>query len=251
MPFFYPRLGLPTAAVLALLSGPLLPGQSRDFGLANPGGSADVVASLAVPASAKEGHASPPLTAALWLTPLHAGSRVSAAPAGSYTLAQRDKQFSPHLLVVPVGATVRFPNMDPFFHNVFSLFDGRRFDLGLYEAGSTRTITFPREGVSYLFCNIHPRMSAVILSLATPYSAVLGTGAIFHVADVAPGTYMLHVWVEGEDQAELSRLSRAVEITRGQNDLGALLLQAPPHLAASHTNKFGQPYGGEHDSGYE
>ena len=76
--------------------------------------------------------------------------------------------FTPHILVVPVGSVVRFPNADPFFHNVFSLFDGKRFDLGLYEAGSTKEVTFSREGLSYIFCNIHPEMSAVVISLSTP-----------------------------------------------------------------------------------
>jgi len=65
------------------------------------------------------------------------------------------------VLVVPVGSVVDFPNHDPFFHNVFSLFDGKRFDLGLYEAGATNSVRFDRLGVSFLFCNIHPEMSAV------------------------------------------------------------------------------------------
>src|SRR5262249_42774641 len=74
-------------------------------------------------------------------------------------LLQKSKRFSPHLLVVPVGSSVEFPNQDPFFHNVFSLFEGKRFDLGLYESGSSRTVIFNREGISYIFCNIHPEMS--------------------------------------------------------------------------------------------
>ena len=68
------------------------------------------------------------------------------------------------------GSSVEFPNRDPWFHNVFSLFNGKRFDLGLYEAGSTRTVHFDREGISFIFCNIHPEMSAVIVVLRTPIS---------------------------------------------------------------------------------
>jgi len=71
-------------------------------------------------------------------------------------LVQKDKRFSPHVVVVPAGTSVEFPNHDPFFHNVFSLFEGKRFDLGLYEAGTTRMVRFDRTGVSYIFCNIHP-----------------------------------------------------------------------------------------------
>ena len=85
---------------------------------------------------------------------------------------QKNRVFQPHLLIIPVGSVVQFPNADPFFHNVFSLFDGKRFDLGLYEAGSTKSVTFSREGVSYIFCNIHPEMSAVILTLSTSLYSV-------------------------------------------------------------------------------
>src|SRR4051812_43066762 len=66
-------------------------------------------------------------------------------------IVQRGKQFEPHLSIVTVGTSVDFPNLDPFFHNVFSLFDGKRFDLGLYEAGTSRTVTFTRPGVCYVF----------------------------------------------------------------------------------------------------
>ena len=76
------------------------------------------------------------------------------------------------MLVVPAGSLVEFPNRDPFFHNVFSLFEGKRFDLGLYEAGTTRTVRFDRPGISYIFCNIHPEMSAVIITVSTPLYAI-------------------------------------------------------------------------------
>src|SRR5207244_5963197 len=84
-------------------------------------------------------------------------------------LLQKKKSFSPHMVVIQVGSAVEFPNQDPFFHNVFSLFEGRRFDLGLYEAGATRSVVFNRPGISYIFCNIHPEMSAVVVTLKTPY----------------------------------------------------------------------------------
>ena len=84
-------------------------------------------------------------------------------------LVQKDKSFQPSLLVVPAGGQVEFPNHDPFFHNVFSLFDGKRFDLGLYEGGSTQFVRFDKPGISFIFCNIHPQMSAVVIALNTPY----------------------------------------------------------------------------------
>ena len=87
--------------------------------------------------------------AVVWLEPLHkepAGAQ-PAATAKTYSMAQKDKQFYPRFLVVPVGSVVLFPNKDPFFHNVFSLFNGKRFDLGLYEEGSTRGVKFNLPGV--------------------------------------------------------------------------------------------------------
>src|ERR1700676_4039392 len=82
----------------------------------------------------------------VWLTPIRETENISAPRTPQrYTLEQKDKQFIPHILVVPTGSSVDFPNLDPFFHNVFSLFNGKRFDLGLYEAHSRRTVLFDRE----------------------------------------------------------------------------------------------------------
>jgi plastocyanin len=185
--------------------------------------------------------------AAIWLTPLHASKTLAPVSGKSYTLLQKNKQFVPHLLIVPVGSIVHFPNADPFFHNVFSLFNGRRFDLGLYEAGSSKEITFGREGVSYIFCNIHPEMSAVVISLATPFYAVEDAQGRFRIPNVPPDEYILHVWVEGEDQAAPKMAARRVRISAQHTDLGLINLPAIPHAPASHENKFGQKYdAGDH-----
>ena len=102
-------------------------------------------------------------------------------------LAQKNKAFDPSLLVITKGSSVEFPNRDPWFHNVFSLFNGKRFDLGLYEAGSSRTVHFDREGISYIFCNIHPEMSAVVVVLGTPYFSVTNKDGEFTIQNVPPG----------------------------------------------------------------
>jgi plastocyanin len=179
--------------------------------------------------------------AAIWLTPIHATSVAAPAPTKTFTLLQKNKQFSPHLLIVPVGSVVRFPNADPFFHNVFSEFEGRRFDLGLYEAGSSKEITFGREGISYIFCNIHPEMSAVVIALSTPYYSVEGPGGRFHIANVPADDYMLHVWVEGEGPGpDVS--ARKVRISADHTDLGVIHLPVIPHGPVPHDNEYGQKY---------
>jgi plastocyanin len=177
----------------------------------------------------------------VWLQP-EAGSPSLPFPTrGHYTLLQKNRMFTPHLQVIPVGSVVQFPNADPFFHNVFSLFDGRRFDLGLYEAGSSRAVTFSREGVSYIFCNIHPEMSAVVLALSTPLYAVEYVDAAFVIHDVPPGDYKLNFWVEGVPQPTLDGLSRHVHVPLHPVDLGDVSIPVGKGLL-DHTNKFGGTY---------
>src|ERR1051325_51223 len=123
----------------------------------------------------------------IWLSPIDAHVPPKPFPGGPLKLTQHNKSFQPHLLVVPVGAVVQFPNRDPFFHNVFSLFDGKRFDLGLYEAGSSRNVSFDRPGVSYIFCNIHAEMSAVVIALETPYYSISSPKGEVVIPDVPVG----------------------------------------------------------------
>lgn len=191
--------------------------------------------------AAHDGHpATPPVpVAVIWLQPTQPGL-VHALVPGKFTLLQKNKMFTPHLVVVPVGSTVTFPNADPFFHNVFSLFDGRKFDLGLYEAGSTRSVIFSREGVSYIFCNIHSEMSAVVVALGTPYFAVAGQSGEFRISSVTPGDYDLHVWVEGQRADALDQMTRHVHVRGPSMDLGGIRTGRP--IDSTHLNKFGRPY---------
>lgn len=163
----------------------------------------------------------------------------------NYTMVQKDKQFSPHLLVVPTGTSVEFPNEDPFFHNVFSLFNGKRFDLGLYEAGSHRSVRFDREGVSYIFCNIHPQMGAVIVSLSTPYYAVSTADGAITLRGVPAGTYRLHLWAEDVTAASSQMAERDVRVEGSDVQLGEVSLQATKDAMAGHKNKFGDEYKSE------
>jgi len=199
----------------------------------------DVIARLATPQHEGAHVATKLPPAVIWLKPLRAGVLPMVTP-GNFTLLQKNKMFTPHLLVVPVGSNVAFPNADPFFHNVFSLFDGRRFDLGLYEAGSTRSVVFSREGVSYIFCNIHSEMSAVVIALSTPYYSIADASGMFHLKGVPSGDYDLHVWMEGQKQSSLDGLARRVHIDPQSADLGELRVGLPGQL--QHLNKFGQPY---------
>jgi plastocyanin len=181
--------------------------------------------------------------AVMWLTPLDAGAPVQPAISHpAYVLTQKDKQFSPHLLVVPVGSHVDFPNLDPFFHNVFSLFNGKRFDLGLYEGHSHRSVLFDREGVSFIFCNIHPDMGAVVVSLNTPYSAISARDGTLNLRGVPRGKYRLNVWAENASADRLAALSRLVEVGPQHTEIGTLRIETTGDTMKHHTDKFGEPY---------
>jgi plastocyanin len=179
----------------------------------------------------------------LWLSPLsadgHTDLTVKPGAGKSFQMVQKDKLFQPHLLVVPTGSLVAFPNRDPFFHNVFSLFNGRRFDLGLYETGASHSVPFNREGVSYIFCNIHPEMGAVIVSVATPYFAV-ATQSSAQLHHVPAGLYLLKVWAEDATAASLERATRRIQVGEGNADAGAVDVVLQPRQP--HTDKFGKPY---------
>jgi plastocyanin len=181
----------------------------------------------------------------VWLTPLQPVDTKSApASHPPYRLLQKDKQFHPHLLVVPTGTSVEFPNADPFFHNVFSLFNGKRFDLGLYESGTSRSVRFDREGVSYIFCNIHPEMGAVVLALSTPYYAVSGADGTLTIHGVPPGSYRQNVWSETGTWLQADDTRHVVQIGPGTSTvrLGEITIQPAASPLGNHKNKFGEDY---------
>lgn len=176
----------------------------------------------------------------VWLSPI-AGQSPAMPQTKPLTLTQHHKRFEPHVLVVPVGAVVQFPNRDPFFHNVFSLFEGKRFDLGLYEAGATRNVSFDRPGISYIFCNIHAEMSAVVIALETPYFGISNRKGEIVIPNVPAGRYTMRVWSETAPPEALTTLAREVTITENSSTLGALPIPISGTISA-HKNKYGMDY---------
>jgi plastocyanin len=175
----------------------------------------------------------------VWLEPLNKTAFMPSAKK-KFTLLQKNKTFTPHMLVVPVGSEVEFPNKDPFFHNVFSYFEGNRFDLGLYQAGSSKSLPFDRPGISYLFCNIHSEMSAVIIALDTPYYATSDQAGQISIPDVPAGRYLLQVFREGVSPVTLKTLSRPITISGDSTSLGKL--NVPNSTVLAHKNKYGKDY---------
>lgn len=182
----------------------------------------------------------------IWLEPTVRGTNgtqlTSSSRAQRPRLVQKDKTFRPHLLVIEAGTSVEFPNQDPFFHSVFSLFNGQRFDLGLYEAGTTRTLRFDKPGVSYIFCNIHPEMSAVVLVLDTPFFGISDATGNVTIPAVPPGRYLLRAWNERAMPETLKSISRELTISEAENSFGIVSIVETDSLNLTHKNKYGQDY---------
>jgi plastocyanin len=143
---------------------------------------------------------------------------LEAAPRGAFeerepgraALDQRDETFVPHVLAVTVGTVVDFPNSDKTFHNVFSLSKAKRFDLGRYAAGKSKSVRFDRPGVVRVFCDIHSHMNAFVLVFSHPFFDVTDAEGRFRIDNVPAGTYTVVGWYEGEE-----RTSGAVTVTAG------------------------------------
>jgi plastocyanin len=179
----------------------------------------------------------------VWLVPLDTVRPIGfTAERPNYRMAQHDKTFEPNLLVVPTESVVVFPNLDPWFHSVFSLYRGKRFDLGLYEAGSRKAVTFDRPGASYVFCNIHPEMVAVVLTVDSEFYGVSDKAGHLSIAAVPPGRYLLRVWSENATPDALRALERLVVISNGSHSLPTLSIPATRQIPMKHKNKFGQDY---------
>ena len=175
----------------------------------------------------------------VWLTPAHGAG--SAPPGPTARLLQKNKRFTPHVLAVTQGTEIEFPNQDLFFHNVFSIHQGKTIDLGLSESGAARKVRFTPPGVSYIFCNIHPEMSAVVVVLSTRYFAVTDQDGAFQIGPLPPGTYKLGIWYELGSEDELQSDAQTLEITRGENVLPKITLHATD-TPKEHLHKFGEPY---------
>jgi plastocyanin len=152
-------------------------------------------------------------------------------------MVMQGKEFRPHVRVVPSGSAVEWPNRDPFSHNVFSNTPGGAFDLGLYPRGESRDAAFRRPGVYEIFCNIHPRMSAFVVSVPTPFYVQPNDDGSFTVPGVPPGRYRLRAWHE-----RAREVTQVVTIDGGGARDVRLTLDARGYRAVPHLNKFGQRY---------
>lgn len=117
-------------------------------------------------------------------------------------MGQRNIQFDPHVLIVPVGSTVSFPNYDKVRHHVYSFSRTKKFDLKLFGKDESRSIVFDRIGAVAVGCNIHDRMSGFILVVDTPYAMQTDANGHVRIDGVPPGAVTVRVWhpsIRGND----------------------------------------------------
>jgi plastocyanin len=127
--------------------------------------------------------------------------------AARVAMSQLNETFVPHVLAVRVGTVVEFPNNDTIYHNVFSLSKTKRFDLGRYAKGQSKSVRFDEPGIVRVFCDIHSHMNAFILVFAHRFFDVTDDQGRYRIDQVPPGTYTLVAWYEG-----LVRQTRTVTV---------------------------------------
>ena len=171
----------------------------------------------------------------VWLEP--AAGRVAPKPPGKFQMTTRGKTLIPHVLAIPAGSTVEFPNDDPISHNLFSLSPASTFDLGLYRRGAGKSEKFTTAGIINVYCNVHPNMSAVIHVMPTPYYAFADANGNYAIHDVPPGKYKLVAWNEQGGQT-----AAMIDVGPAGAANVALTLDTSNYRAASHLNKVGKPY---------
>jgi plastocyanin len=155
---------------------------------------------------------------------------------GTATMKQENKEFQPQVLIVQKGTTVQFPNLDAFFHNVFSVTPDNSFDLGSYRQGETKGITMSKPGVVNVYCNMHPQMVGHILVVPNGNYVRAGKDGFFRLTNVPTGHHRIVAWapdskptIAEADVNETEAVTVELELKRGRGG---------PHL-----KKDGLPYG--------
>ncbi|MBI4430823.1 MAG: hypothetical protein HY587_03820 [Candidatus Omnitrophica bacterium] len=167
------------------------------------------------------------------------------APAENAKISQVGKQFVPSVLPIAAGATVDFPNDDMVYHNVFSFSQAKSFDLGIYERGSKRSVTFDQQGLVKVYCNIHPQMVANILVLPNAFFSVTDSKGEFILSGVPRGEATVRTWHARSSEQPEQRIYVKEEgiFATDMRPIGKIEFQiTEDRLAVKHKNKWGQDY---------
>ena len=187
----------------------------------------------------KRGQRPVPNETLVWLEPASGDIKLPKRPAATFHMVTRGKMLMPHVLAVPVGSTVTFPNDDPISHNLFSLSPGNSFDLGLYRRGAGKQQTFNVPGVINVYCNVHPTMSAVIHVMQTPWYTFADQNGIYAFSEIPAGRYRLVAWNEQGGVTQTPLEVNGAGLVSGNL---ALTLDSRNYRLVQHMDKTGKPY---------
>jgi plastocyanin len=219
---------LPVVAAIVLLAavpsarGPAAGRIEGTVTLVSPGGAP--LQSGAYPSRRVTRPAPPPSELANVVVSIKDAPAPGSLPAGTAVIAQRDESFVPRVAAITTGSTVEFPNLDAYFHNVFSLSRGAGFDLGRYPKGESRSRTFSRPGLVKVYCNLHSDMSATIVVFDHPFYAVPAGDGTFALDNVPPGRYQLAAWHE-----RIGENVTPIDVTPGGTARAAFVLPIDVH----------------------
>jgi plastocyanin len=217
-----------TRLILAAAGALLLVSQDAPSPTPSPPPPAELVGRVELKSA--NGEVAPAAGAVVWLpgTPQIAVARPS--------LTSREKRFVPHVLAIPRGATVVFPNVDRIYHNVFSVTPGHAFDLGLYRKGASRSLRFDKPGLVSVYCNIHPDMAAYLMVLDAAFG-VSGEDGRYRIGGLPAGRRTVRLWNERGGERE-----EVVELAAGQRRTLDFQLDASKYRRIQHKNKYGKDY---------
>jgi hypothetical protein len=159
---------------------------------------------------------------------------------GTATMKQEGKQFLPPVLIVQKGTTVQFPNLDAFFHNVFSVTPDNSFDLGSYRQGESKSVTMTKPGVVSVYCNMHPQMVGHILVVPSALYARAGADGFYRLANVPAGKHKVVAWAPNAKAVTMD-----VEVV--EDEVTTLEMEVKKGREGPHLNKDGMPYGSYKD----
>ncbi len=173
--------------------------------------------------------------AVVYLEP--AGGSKAKLQAATTSIALQARQFAPRVRVVTERSKIEFPNQDPFNHNVFSKAAPGPFDTESYGKGKTKDNVFKSAGVYPIYCNVHPRMTAFVIAVKTPYFAQADAQGRFSMEKVPAGKYTMHIWHDrgGEQTTDLTVPASGLAGLKYE-------LDARGYKYVQHKNKFGKDY---------
>jgi plastocyanin len=185
----------------------------------------------------KDKKRTPGANSVVWIPGLAQSGAATAA------MASQDKHFAPHVLVVAAGTDVSFPNLDPIFHNVFSLTPENKFDLGLYRKGAAKSVRMATPSLVRIYCNIHSDMAAFVMVLDHAAFVVADADGAYRFAALPAGQYSVHAWNERTgEQIQKIAIDPSAPAPAGAAPKLDFPLDASAYRAVAHTNKYGRVY---------